>query len=48
MRRICLSPTSAAQSVFIQHFGIYVAVWEMCRHPDDGSYDHISGAMKVL
>lgn len=48
MRRIFLSPTSAVQSIFTQHFGIYAEVWEMCRHPDDCSYDLIYGAMKAF
>lgn len=48
MRRIFLSPTSAVQSMFTQHFGIHVLVWEMCRHPDDRSYDHIYGAVKAF
>lgn len=48
MRRIFLSPTIAVRSMFIQHFGIYVVVWEMCRLPDDCSHDHIYGAVKYF
>lgn len=48
MREIRLSPTSAVQSMFIQHFGIYMVVWEMCRHSDDHFYNHIYVVMQVF
>lgn len=34
--------------MFIQHLGIYAAVWEMCGHSDDCFYDHIYGAVQVF